>query len=1103
MGIKGGWKAGEDIYATARSLTKIGGGTLVEDGNFWRTDVFDPSGGMVTVGGVMVPTANTFYAQQFLTSAANTYFGQTFIKDGTILFQKHIVDEKMAVHNQSGFSFKDPDQMMAPMPPYRDNMSVQAHVIVGDDIGPPKTARMITDKDFQVSYLTSFVPITINSDGQVITDFSGETFDEFDINHGDLEIPHGILVTADALVMTGGSITSDTDPPSGPSTTPGLLNLRGTLQQNPDATTAVISSDIFLNLQAVTFYISRGTSPIDLNITGNITGNSGNLILTGAGIVRLGGNNRLTGAVQMAGTVTLNLGNDNALGTAELDAGSGALTSDTGTRTLSNTLRITGSLGVTGANPIVFTSKAYLIGSQGEQRMVTVNPAGSVLTFAGGLSESQGAGIGLVKNGAGTLRFLSASDFSGGTEVLAGILLVDGTLLNDKPVLVNGGTLTGSGSVGPVTALGGTVAPGTSGTGKLTTAGTTLGQASTLSVGITGSTPGTKYAQVVSGGVVAITSMDGSPARFPVLSINFPTNFQSNVGDQFTLVVNNTLNPIQFSQSLFQSPDGKVLPEGATFTPVGAAAAQLYQITYQAGPNKNNIAITRVNAPPANVQLTVTPTALLVGNQVTLTGTFTDPDTKDTHTVLINWGDGTTTNISLGMGVGNFGPLTHTYTGAASPVPPGQASLVITATVTDNSGASAVGHTTVTVVGIGSAVGQFDPTTGNWYLRNSPSAGGPDAGQFLYGLPTWSPVTGDWNGDRVTTVGVVDPVTVTWYLRNENSAGGADAGAFKYGVRGWTPVTGDWNGTGTTGIGMFDPKTATWYLRSSPNAGAADAGIFQFGSPGWIPVTGDWSGTGKTGIGVVDPKTMTWYLKSTPGAGAPTITPFQFGGVGFKVVTGNWNGDGRTQAGVVSPAGVWYLRTGTVNSPSDVTSFPYGLGNWTPVSGVWQLPALPKRAQGQQASAASTPLSQADLDATVASVLARLGAEGVDAATLGQLASMQFHVGNLTGGLLGVASASSNGVVLDAGAAGFGWYTGSADALDGVFTSGGSDFLTAVPGGPAAGRMDLQTAVLVEMGRLAGLEQSNSAAENALLASVLEPGIRLTNDLSLIRGGQP
>src|SRR5205814_586016 len=53
---------------------------------------------------------------------------------------------------------------------------------------------------------------------------------------------------------------------------------------------------------------------------------------------------------------------------------------------------------------------------------------------------------------------------------------------------------------------------------------------------------------------------------------------------------------------------------------------------------------------------------------------------------------------------------------------------------------------------------------------------------------------GDWNADGVTTVGVWRPGTATWYLRNSNTPGAPDIAPFAYGVGSWTPLAGDWDG---------------------------------------------------------------------------------------------------------------------------------------------------------------------------------------------------------------------------------------------------------------------------------------------------------------------
>jgi uncharacterized delta-60 repeat protein len=264
-----------------------------------------------------------------------------------------------------------------------------------------------------------------------------------------------------------------------------------------------------------------------------------------------------------------------------------------------------------------------------------------------------------------------------------------------------------------------------------------------------------------------------------------------------------------------------------------------------------------------------------------------------------------------------------------------------------------------------------NPATNTWYLRGATTAGAPNGGTFTYGLPGWTPVSGDWRGFGSAGIGVVDPSTLTWYLRNEASGGAPDAGSFQYGAPGWIPVVGDWDGDSKFTIGAFDPTTATWYLRNSNSSGAPDFTPFQFGAPGWIPVVGDWTGKGKTTIGVVDPATMTWYLRNSNSPGAPDIPPFQFGVPGWVPITGKWDSSGKTGYSVVDPnTATWYLN---FTSGSSAYHFQYGAPGWTPVPGQYGIPQPnPAAAVGVAKSAQGTDSaeqSQPSLSASVAQVL--------------------------------------------------------------------------------------------------------------------------------------
>jgi hypothetical protein len=387
------------------------------------------------------------------------------------------------------------------------------------------------------------------------------------------------------------------------------------------------------------------------------------------------------------------------------------------------------------------------------------------------------------------------------------------------------------------------------------------------------------------------------------------------------------------------------------------------------------------------------------------------------------------------------------------------------------------------------SVGTFDPSTGNWYLRNSNSPGGPDIPVFAFGAAGWLPVVGDWDGNGTATVGVFDPNTATFYLKNTNTPGAPDI-IVRFGGAGWLPVVGDWDGNGTTTIGVFDPSTGTFYLKNSDTPGAPDL-AFAFGGPGWRPLAGDWDGNRTDTVGVVDPNNN-FYLKNVNRPGAPDIGPFAFGGPGWKPVAGDWNNDRVTTIGVVDPGGRWYLRNFNNPGAPDAGTFAFGAGNWLPVAGDYDAFSAEYAAGGPLAGTAAAELTQGQLDAFAAAALQSLAQRGADPATLARLASARLQVGRLGGGLLGEASAAADQVWIDADAAGYGWFVDPTPSADEEFAlDPATGALAALPGGPAAGHMDLLTVLEHEWGHILGLADLDAGANpNDLMAGTLPAGVR-------------
>jgi thermitase len=222
---------------------------------------------------------------------------------------------------------------------------------------------------------------------------------------------------------------------------------------------------------------------------------------------------------------------------------------------------------------------------------------------------------------------------------------------------------------------------------------------------------------------------------------------------------------------------------------------------------------------------------------------------------------------------------------------------------------------------------------GFWYLdTNSDGVFNNGDSVYLFGLPGWAPVIGNWNGLGKTEIGVYKDGV--WYLdTNGDGVFNNDDSVYLFGLSGWEAVVGDWNGDGKTEIGVY--KDGVWYLDTNDD-GAFNPGdlVYSYGFATWSPVVGNWNGLGKKEIGVY--KDGMWYLDYNGNGTFDTVDKvYVFGLPGWSPVIGDWNGDGKTEIGVYKD-GVWYLDTngdGVINTGDSVYSF--GLPGWSPALGDW------------------------------------------------------------------------------------------------------------------------------------------------------------------------
>lgn len=153
--------------------------------------------------------------------------------------------------------------------------------------------------------------------------------------------------------------------------------------------------------------------------------------------------------------------------------------------------------------------------------------------------------------------------------------------------------------------------------------------------------------------------------------------------------------------STVQNPSHTYSTPGTYTVSLNVSNADGYNIS-----TKPDLITVNPTVPPIITAIMVPVDPVPVNEEISISGTFTDPDTVDTHTAVWDWGDSTTSDgiVTEAGGSGTFNG-THTYT------TPGIYS--ITLTVTDSSGASDT-ETAETYIVIYDPAGGF-VTGGGWF----------------------------------------------------------------------------------------------------------------------------------------------------------------------------------------------------------------------------------------------------------------------------------------------------------------------------------------------------------------------------------------------------
>jgi hypothetical protein len=174
--------------------------------------------------------------------------------------------------------------------------------------------------------------------------------------------------------------------------------------------------------------------------------------------------------------------------------------------------------------------------------------------------------------------------------------------------------------------------------------------------------------------------------------------------------------------------------------------------------------------------------------------------------------------------------------------------------------------------------------------------------------------------------------------------------------------------------------------------------------------------------------------------------------------------------------------SGAINlAAREVTGAAFGSGSLSPLTS----------ADGMGSGEDLSLLTAAELDMIRSAAIARWAAVGLTDAQISLLETVELQIGDL-GSQLGLASGSL--IVIDDDGAGWGWFIDATPWDDSEFDSTAGT-LTAGTSSEAAGRMDLLTVVLHELGhRLGLLDLSDASSEDALMHWALGTGTRRVPD---------
>ncbi|BCU78627.1 hypothetical protein llg_33420 [Luteolibacter sp. LG18] len=829
-----------------------------------------------------------------------------------------------------------------------------------------------------------------------------------------------------------------------------------------------------VNGTIATLESTSGTNGISLTtIGGSLTITTGSINgPTGADILISGG----AGSLSYGGTITNSAGR------------SVDISSHTG-----------GAITLSGA--ITDTGTGILLNSNG----------GTTFAFSGGITANTGSNTAFAATGGGTVT-VTGTNTIGATTALTttGVNIANTTIgasgVTFRSVSVNGGT-------------NGIVLNTTGSTGGFTITGT-----GDTSVG--GNNSGGTI-QNTSGHGISLTSTKG------VSLTNL--NLQSNLGSG----INGTgVTDFTFANGKINNSGDVVTESNISFNggaPVGTNISGVVSITNSNLTNAFNSGIDFVNDGGTISNLTITGNTITSttssttskGYGISLVGAGTASSSPTLTKALVD--SNTIRNFPGGGGIQVvYGNATAGGTGAVCGTP-GNATNIVTITNNVARGETAANrmNTSAVIVSLSGAT-SGSRTQANFNISNNGSAGSPlghcSGTAILIGCNGFSTATGTVNSNYIVanntvasngigggngiTVNNADTPDLTLTV-NSNNISQVDGNGILLVGRGVT---------GTARYKIQSNTVAAPLTGTRPgirvdagNASSADDAVF-------VNISGNTSGGsgGSAGIGLRKQGTNA----SVNDLGIQGLSPSPANGVQMEdYVSGQNPGSvvGLASTGVnkgaIAISGDNFVATslvplmfaeGGVEAVAPVVAkAPAAVIDELPVAPV--VDAEPAVAVVPEVAAKRAPfqgdLTESQLQATVEAAIERWAATGLNADQVALLRGMRFEPADLPGLRLGE---EGGGLIrVDRKAGGNGWYVDSSPMEDSGF-AGASTRLYTSPTGEAAGRMDLLTAMLHEMGHALGLDDSyRSEDRDNLMYGYLTKGERRLPVSGQARGAVP